>query len=408
MMTFAMIHFYTEWHSLNCIYLPHETLRASVNMVMEPLAVMKQYREWHSHESLLRQPYNRTFALAYYSCPQRGGNWFHAYFNTLIFAVVTNRTLLWQFDTGDSNNTQADCDRILQRASWIPSYYEWANNLALPAPVALKMNTRHTLRTKHFYSREEQRASHQHQVIIFPQIPDVMTQNQNISRVSWWEDPRRLTHSSFRNIFFFQRTVHLDAWSQQTMTKLYSEGLYSLYGMLFRECFRIIVPETTLLDDASSNKGVTIALHSRHATARDDGSNVDGEIQCLERFVPVLASSSCVVYLMSDRPATVARLSEWLAQRNCRGLSIAHDYESLPAGRVEEHGPFAGAAFFVDLQFASRARTAVIGDFSRSSTALLLELIEYDRKFDLHKHGMQDRTEALRLCELPDGPEEGV
>jgi hypothetical protein len=46
--------------------------------------------------------------------------------------------------------------------------------------------------------------------------------------------------------------------------------------------------------------------------------------------------------------------------------------------KTEEHGPFAGAGFFRDLVVISQARSAFIGT-SRSSSALVDELMEYDR-----------------------------
>jgi hypothetical protein len=47
--------------------------------------------------------------------------------------------------------------------------------------------------------------------------------------------------------------------------------------------------------------------------------------------------------------------------------------------KTKEHGPLAGAGFFRDLVVVSQARSAFIGGI-RSSSALIDELIEYNRR----------------------------
>jgi hypothetical protein len=124
------------------------------------------------------EPRNRTFALAYYSCLLQAGNRLHHYFNNLLWAIVTNRTVLWKsYDrttclasqsmyaggggegegtaklntkiTTDLDlicqaaNTVHKCDEVLERASWIPSYDEWADTLELSDPLTLNFWTTH-------------------------------------------------------------------------------------------------------------------------------------------------------------------------------------------------------------------------------------------------------------------------
>lgn len=45
--------------------------------------------------------------------------------------MVTNRTLLWEFDAVNVN-LKSDCDRFLRPASWIPSYSDWRHVYKLP------------------------------------------------------------------------------------------------------------------------------------------------------------------------------------------------------------------------------------------------------------------------------------
>jgi hypothetical protein len=120
-----------------------------------PLKVFQQYQKWHSAESLEKSPHNRTFAVGYYSCPLQAGNRLHHFFNGLLWAVVTNRTYLWKyFDpetclaspkrsdgrhlfSCNATNRVEDCDTILERSAWLPSYDEWAPKLSLGKPQRL-------------------------------------------------------------------------------------------------------------------------------------------------------------------------------------------------------------------------------------------------------------------------------
>jgi hypothetical protein len=120
-----------------------------------PLKVIQQYQKWHSAESLEKSPHNRTFAVGYYSCPLEAGNRLHHFFNGLLWAVVTNRTYLWKYFDRETclaspkrpdgshlfncnaTNRVEDCDTILERAAWLPSYDEWAPKLSLDEPQRL-------------------------------------------------------------------------------------------------------------------------------------------------------------------------------------------------------------------------------------------------------------------------------
>jgi hypothetical protein len=73
----------------------------------------------------------------------QAGNRLHYFFNGYCGAVVTNRTYLWKYfdretclalrnvqaeaisSTANATNRVEDCDAILERAAWLPSYDEW-------------------------------------------------------------------------------------------------------------------------------------------------------------------------------------------------------------------------------------------------------------------------------------------
>jgi hypothetical protein len=52
-----------------------------------PMVVLEQYKTWHSHEALLRDPHNRTFIIAHYQCPISSGNWLHYFTSAFLWGV---------------------------------------------------------------------------------------------------------------------------------------------------------------------------------------------------------------------------------------------------------------------------------------------------------------------------------
>jgi hypothetical protein len=103
------------------------------------------------------------------------------------------------------------------------------------------------------------------------------------------------------------------------------------------------------------------------------------------------------VYIMSDRHETIEHLRTYLLQRDCSVVLAAQPDAPVVKDNgtaTEEHGPFAGAGFFRDLVVVSQARSAFIGS-TRSSSALVDELMEYDR------HNNAWVMEDERLDRLP-------
>jgi hypothetical protein len=115
-----------------------------------PVQIMEHYIRMHSVDALRRDPdiKSRKFAMAFYQCPIQAGNRLHHFWNNLLWAVLTNRTVLWQYwdtetcSTYDGKlmhkhfcikaNTADDCSHILQRAPWMASYDEWKDVILEP------------------------------------------------------------------------------------------------------------------------------------------------------------------------------------------------------------------------------------------------------------------------------------
>ncbi|GAX11647.1 hypothetical protein FisN_7Lh006 [Fistulifera solaris] len=345
-----------------------------------PDQVLEQYIQWHS-ERTLTDNNHRQYALIYYYCPNRAGNILHSMFNTAIWAIIHNRTILWKYDTDFSDpNTVHECQKILQRARWLPSWDEWAPRLNLTEPIPIEMDP---LRIQEYQ---------QYQTVVFPMIPDQMSRHKQFFRVDWRDDPMHKRNHR-------QYIMAMDDAAIRRTGRLYRYGIDYLLGMLFREFFTIHAPVSfqTEADD------FTVALHSRHTVVGDDGSFITDETRCLETLLlNRTQSAKCIVYLMSDRPSTVHLLKEWLEDRNCTGVSN-DDYASMASSPLlfrDEHGPNPGVGFIRDLALVSQARSALVGDPGRSSFMLLQEIVDYDRRIDDWRWG-RDSPETIPFCQLP-------
>jgi len=392
------------------------------------------YKERHSQSVLLAKyekqspddiilDDDRKFALVYYWCPDRAGNVLHNLWNSVTWSIITNRTILWKYDP--YWNTVEDCEVVLKRAPWIAGWEEWSKKLRLEEkdvmPVPIDVN-------------RLQYDAH-HRVVVFPQIPDLDSDNPRLYRNSWRDHP--LISDSFK--------YYINDMSRENRIAagmLYYEGVDYLYGMLFREIFNLQVYRTALKIQKTKPLPLSIALHSRHPVVGDDGTYVQEEIDCLANLISayrqqrelrsslpskrnattdsssasstLIADGGCQVYLMSDRPRTIEILSRWLIGRNCTPISVRHDNGT--SGKITEHGPWAGIGFLEDLEIAASARWAVVGDFHRSSFMLLVELIEYDRMVEAwrtgdsveeQEDGETNEVEDLRACTLREKPSSG-
>jgi hypothetical protein len=296
--------------------------------LLPPRQVLKDYKEWHSHESLLRQPENRKFVIGYYSCPLQAGNRLHDFFNSLIAAIATNRTLLWKYYDKETcskfggsidpaicknANTEAACSGVLKRASWIPSFDEWAPMLNITTDDVGQRNGH--------LGGDRKKVRDQLKSRVFNVMQMVYQQNA------------------------FQFNFIASASDRDIVRKMYSETRDFLYGMLFRETFRLlpewITPEFGI--DASANT-FSIGLHSRHEEDSMDGTDVAAETECLERVLSKRRThedrhSSCKVFIMSDRVATLELLAAYLKTKNCTAVIASHEEST---SFHAEHGPFAG------------------------------------------------------------------
>eukprot|EP00578_Thalassiosira_sp_NH16_P027899 CAMPEP_0181083680 /NCGR_PEP_ID=MMETSP1071-20121207/4290_1 /TAXON_ID=35127 /ORGANISM="Thalassiosira sp., Strain NH16" /LENGTH=549 /DNA_ID=CAMNT_0023165361 /DNA_START=23 /DNA_END=1669 /DNA_ORIENTATION=+ len=358
----------------------------------------------------------RRFVVASYSCPLESGNRLHRFMNGLLWGILTNRTLLWRYqdyaiceEYGEDgcidqylNRTKGplDCDGIIIRSPWIPSYEEWKDKLGFASDHSdivraevwdgQKMYDNTTLP----YDGMDAAGSNNDN----DRIRVVRTGRQ----VSL--DPGRILTSSEEELLSHSHLTNAENLAR--LRSLRSEGVYFLYGMLFESLFTLdpsLDPPKELLNDSAPQ---TIFLHSRHSGQFQDTYTWPDQL-CLQWFAHTLGYSQntsnsndnnpptpCHVYLMSDRPKTVSLLTDLVGNvTHCTNTFVGQELQ-LPNGASSpsfwnEHGPRAGRGFWQDVALSIHARDGMIAFqpnrvLCRTSTALVREMVEFKRVLEHH------------------------
>jgi hypothetical protein len=371
-----------------------------------PVKVLKRYIHQHGVRALRRNAQNRQFAVAYYRCPRRAGNWLHQFFNGMLWSIVTNRTLLWKYyDTEaflkynrhinperthypdmEQANSEKDCRRAMVRANWLPSYDEWGHlfdeepfYVPYHATVFGKEDDDRVIRRPANYKNNfgiDDASKYPHQILVWPLDYDQIDG----------------MNTSLMNTFLHTKEA-------RTISKqLFRLGINFMYGMFHRYTFDVseevhrAVPSKHDLADH-----YTIALHSRHRFAAIDGCNVTQEIGCIQEILRRKTDDRPVrVSIMSDRPCTITSLTEWLTEQNMNVIVAPHP-DAKKSFR-HEHGPFAGIGYYYDMAVVSgTVRDAVVITL-RSSSFLVHELIVFDRIMEQYQRG--GKLEWPKVCIL--------
>uniref|UniRef100_A0A7S3P6Z7 Uncharacterized protein n=1 Tax=Amphora coffeiformis TaxID=265554 RepID=A0A7S3P6Z7_9STRA len=372
-----------------------------------PEQVLEQYKAQHSvdvlrSEAVTQDPAlgtERKFIVGHYYCPDRAGNFLHDFADALLMAMLSNRTLVWKFaddqNYSPATNRKADCDKIMEMASWIPAWDEWRARYRLPEPLII--TSRKYVKQ---YSGEGRFVPRDHSVVYsnHPVLRPHLIHHLSDPTEIWLgdvllEQERAYTFAS--QLFGFENS---SSYAKNMVPSLYEKGNAFLYGMLLRhsvvfkqDLINSIQPY--VIEDRSPQKHQIIGIHSRHVGATNDGSHVDKEMTCLDGILEFHSRQiqhpwsesvrHCTLLVMSDRSATLDAIKVQGTQRNCSVVFLDHQEETSGANKYDmEHGPFAGAGFFRDWMMVAQAQAGFIHFHERSSSALVYESSTYDNIVD--------------------------
>lgn len=323
-----------------------------------------------------------TFVVGHYSCPIEAGNRIFKMLNSLLWAVVTQRVMLWDYwdhdacvddikngrcELNGTLNTPEDCEEILRVSDWVPSWDEWSRKLNLTQPVkACAVGS-----PKRGFDRWALPMDGHNNI---PRVIKVGQQvNMEPGLIMMGRDAQK-----FRNILS-GRQARINAKA------MFENGLYFGYGMLFESLFSLhasLLPDLVYDADAVD----TYVLHSRHRYGENNGSDMQMDISCMEKMLTNRSTDRpCVVYSMTDRAQTRELLPDALSKFDCVAVFSTNTTQST--SWRDEHGPYAGRGYYQDLALVRNARRGILAPNPtarprvgiRTSTALARSLIEFRR-----------------------------
>lgn len=271
--------------------------------------------------------------------------------NAFLFSVITNRTLLWKYYDLETcvdhrqmlealqvngktplkrcelTNSVHDCNAMLKRKSWIPAFDEWSTKLELPRPVYLTKNEMRGMEPATGGSGGGLLGDNRTVVIFHHTSTSLPLESamKALFAVPSVDDGQGLGTNSITSS---SNGGNIAASATQALRELYSLGVEYFYGMAFRYLFRFSdrimqsVPEEyrgrdgTESNPSSAADVFTVALHSRHTDDKDDGCDVDKELNCLRQILSDRRQQMlpCRVLAMADRECTLASLRSALEQ----------------------------------------------------------------------------------------------
>lgn len=317
------------------------------------------------------------------------GNRFHQFINTVISAMVTNRTILYKYmdestclyhwetqqqikktyskSSCRSTYTESACLKVIDLPEWIPRWEDWAPRLNLDLEDATIVDVWATKSYQHVprWVRD-----------VYP-----MTTKLNFTQVDAMPDrlvdfPVFVTRNPPQDRKI-QNQMYATEHAKRTWPKLWNKSNGFLYGFLHAHLLPLHESQRVSSPNLPENT-LAIAVHSRHPRNEYTGEDISMEIDCIEKLLKQHGKNRpCHVCLMSDRPLTVQRLTEWTANSTaCTTFSVKHD--SVVHAKEKEHGPHAGLGFLQELSVCGGKSNAVVGNSHGSTSSLLLDAsIEY-------------------------------
>lgn len=397
---------------------------------LDPVQVFEEYKEQHSAQALrFTGVEGRKFLVSKFACPRQAGVHAIDYTTALLLAIATNRTLLHQY-AGMGNwiqigeNAPEVCQQLLRQAEWIPSFDEFFPQLPAATNVHVMEASNNVAKDDSIILELIQKKQRLHDNINHELViePARLWGLGSVSSTPYYHalldlrDHKASTYVS--QTFGIQPPLH----QQKRIQKLYSESVGFVYGMLFAESFAFTdkVIESVKFDLVPPDDTVfSIGMHSRHSDSKNDGIDNWAEFFCLDQLVQMYANDRpCRVYLMSDREETIKMVSDYATrQYNCTAVTVSEYTQNDPSEQqqpmainlessggtkktIAEHGFAAGAGYFQDLALVSGGARSAFASKRRSSSALIMELMEYHRRMEAWEdHGTRNLSNVV-FCRI--------
>jgi len=299
--------------------------------------LLADYARQHGNYAQTLPAKTQKYVRGIYSCPHQAGNRLTHFLNAFAFAVVTNRTLLWEY-CSDSHHfcpmhgSIRDCEKVLHRAPWIQSYEEIIGASDKPLGNDIEPSPYNALSgTNSLLDQIKERRE-----VLFDQQPEKVLDFGVLE---------------FQTAALAEANQSLSAGALSVANQLFAAGMSFAYGALFHMVFRFhqrVMPSQIYMTkhiQFVKSGGLTVAIHSRHTDQVDDGSRIEGERQCIAQVIS--SRGNCSINIMSDRSETIKRLVNFSTiEYGCDSIVAEHQ---MGSSLLQEHGAYAGVGLFQGL-----------------------------------------------------------
>lgn len=354
-------------------FIPQGTLKRAPALT----ALMKEYISQHSILANRMDPdfCSRKFVVGIYACPHAVGNHMFEFLNGYLAAVMTNRTILWQFCERRYCNwdDEIDCEQFIHRFRWILSYKTaqiiWKKRNC-SSPLLQSVDDIHTLYDFRLHGVAEE-------TVACCQLEDFEHPFLSVGINCFMEMYAMTTPRAI-----------LSPAARQRADIIREHKAQFAYGFLFRTAFKIndsIIAENNeliasalrhtgkqyhnsnnaLISAGSSdkcNEPLLVALHLRHADANDHGRD-HGEADCLKQTIDrVQRHYGCpmdAVLLASDRSAQLLHWEHSHEFPQQKIITSNHSSRHQLVGYTAEHGVNNGIGAILDIDLLSRANAFI-------------------------------------------------
>ena len=327
--------------------------------------------------------------------------------NDLLLAIASNRTIFLDYNGGaGSINALEICEQFVHIADWVPRFEDYRDRLPEPVDVVDTDLSKSDLRDR--VDKGER---------IMQDYGDKVLLNGNLRRGGFEGKPVHFW-GNVNITDVYGSTYYSEVFGisdpplreREHVQKLYKEGIYFLYGMLFFESFvltdELLASVKNDIEEPDPSY-FSFGLHARHPSPETDGSDIHSEVNCLESLVEDYKQEhgemkGCVAYLMSDRVKTIEAVGEYAKETyNCSVITVSNHYGnySEAAKWKDEHGVYAGGGYLQDIAVVGQARTAFMHR-GRSSSALVGQYMEYSRRMGMWKKDGTRESKLMQYCQL--------
>lgn len=303
---------------------------------------------------------DNKFILGIYGCPRQFGNRMHEFLNDFALAVVTGRTIVWDY-TGQASGvfdvgSQAECDAVLHRKKWLLH-----KNVTID--LGLKV-ANYDLKDWHEVGCTE-----------WDQLKDDVIK------------PGKLEQYQSYGLALEGSALRGPALGRAKT--LFALGPEVAFGKLFSASFEFeesvteptlnVLREAALVDEHAKRvhgDSTWVAMHLRHkslditAEQRADFANVTWT-QALEHLKG--RSGPCAVLLATDDEVTEPFLKPVVAEEGC--ALVRSDLGEVDKSWSGEHGAHTGVGALRDIQLLSKADVFVGTSWSSFTQTIAEQLL---------------------------------